>query len=173
MPLIQFNRTESFELQNEYAVIKVRVWQYSDSELPIDTLVQTFIRSHHFRTGGVGSFGVCQISDERTLGPFNLLNINAADFLKVDKAGVEKFLIDYFNDSNGGDERESFKEEMSKFPTLGEKFIANNSFILDRDWFDSTSNKLTDVIDIYVFFLIIIGVKPMENKIIVSEWFYD
>jgi hypothetical protein len=139
-----------------------------------DQIVDTFIRSKQF------SFDILRdcVKAESDKGylrqPSNVDKIKITDFRKTDKQGISKFLIDFLNEPDWGDDRNEFAKLLDRYFEIHNEFGDNEFYILSKDWFDKEDERVIEPESwVYTYYFLIISVDRKANLLTLTEWTYD
>ena len=105
---------------------------------------------------------------------FNFDNVKISDFNKYDKNETVKFLIDFLNESDWGEDRIEFSNLLDKYFEIHEQLISNEFYIISKDWFDKSDKRLIEPENwCYTYYFLIISIDRHSNLLTLSEWTYD
>ena len=139
-----------------------------------DQIVDTFLRTKHF---SYDSLRDC-IKKEPDKGylrrAFDIDKIKISDFKKTDKKGTTKFLFDFINEPDWGDDRNEFAKLIDKYFEIYNEFTDNEFYILSKDWFDKDDERLIEPESwCYTYYFLIISVDRDSRTLTLTEWTYD
>lgn len=140
-----------------------------------DQIVETFIRSTHFTFDSLRDVVKNDTENKGYLRQaFVIDEINIEDFKKFDKSETKKFLIDFLNEPDWGEDRNEFAKLLDKYLEIHNQLPDANFYVINKDWFDKDSKKVLEPENwIYTFYFIIIYIENNLQTLIVTEWTYD
>jgi hypothetical protein len=145
-----------------------------DRKIDNDQIVDKFIRSKQF---SFDSLRDC-VKDEPDKGylrqAFNIDRIKISDFRKTDKQGASKFLLDFLNEPDWGDDRNDFAKLIDRYFEIQKWSEKSDFYIISKDWFDKDTEKVIEPESwVYTYYFLIILVDRNMNLLTLSEWTYD
>jgi hypothetical protein len=139
-----------------------------------DQIVETFIRSKQFSFDSLRDCVKAEPDNGYLRQVFNVDKIKITDFEKTDKEGVTKFLVDFINEPDWGDDRNEFAKLLDRYYEIHNEFGDNEFYILSKDWFDKEDERVIEPESwIYTYYFLIISVDRKSNLLTLSEWTYD
>ncbi len=170
-----FETKRHIEIDERYQGINLTEFVFSfDKQIENDQIVDIFIRSKHFTYDCLRDC-IKVDPDGGYLGQaFNIENVKISDFKKSKKEGVIKFLIDFINEPNWGDDRNDFAKILDKFFEIFKTLNESVFYIISKDWFDKDDEKFIGPGSwVYTYYFLIISVDRNANLLTLSEWTYD
>jgi len=129
-----------------------------DDQISNDQIVDTFIRSKQFSFDSLRDCVKAEPDKGYLRQAFNIDKIKITDFKKTDKQGVSKFLFDFINESDWGDDRNGFAKLLYRYLEIHNDFGDNDFYILSKDWFDKEDERVIEPeswVYTYYFFIIL------------------
>ena len=173
--MITFETKRHIEINENYQGINLTEFSFNtDTSIDNDQIVNTFIRSSAFT---YDSLRDC-IKKEPDKGylrrTFNFDKVKISDFNKYDKKETLKFLIDFLNESDWGEDRIEFSNLLDKYFEIHEQLISNEFYIISKDWFDKSDKRLIELENwCYIYYFLIISIDRHSNLLTLTEWTYD
>jgi hypothetical protein len=142
---------------------------------PTDQIVDTFIRSTHFSFDSLSNIIKNDTEEKGYLRQaFVIDEINIGDFRKLDKAGTKKFLIDFLNEPDWGEDRNEFAKLLDNYLEIHDQLTDADFYVINKDWFDKDSKKVLEPENwVYTFYFLIIYIDKNLQTLILTEWTYD
>ena len=174
--MINFEIKGHREIDISYQGINLTEFSFkANKQISNKEILDTFLRTKHF---AFDSLRDCQKSDTEKgylRQAFNIDNIKITDFKKGDKEQVLKFLLDFINESDWGDDRSEFAKLLDKYFEIHNQFsIDNDFFIISKDWFGNNDDKLIEPESwTYIYYFLIISIDRNLNLLTFTEWTYD
>ena len=145
-----------------------------DKLISNDQIVDTFIRLTKFSFDSLRDCVKAEPGKGYLRQAFDVNKIKITDFKKTDKQGVSKFLIDFLNEPDWGDDRNEFAKLLDRYFEIHNEFGDNEFYILSKDWFEKEDEKLIDPESwVYLYYFLIISVDRKSNLLNLIEWTYD
>lgn len=145
-----------------------------DELISNDQIVDTFILSKKFSFDSLRDCIKAEPDKGYLRQAFDVDKIKITDFKKTDKQGVSKFLFDFFNEPDWGDDRNEFAKLLDRYFEIHNEFGDNEFYILSKDWFDKEDEKLIEPESwVYTYYFLIISVDRKSNLLTLTEWTYD
>jgi len=173
--MITFKTKRHIEIDESYQGINLTEFAIEvDEQIDTDKIVDTFIRSKQF------SFD--SLRDCIKFGPdkgylkraFNFDKVSITDFKKTDKNGASKFLEDFINETDWGDDRDDFAKLLDRYAEVHNRIPESESYIISKDWFDEDDEKLVEPESwCYNYYFLIIYVDRNSRTLTFTEWTYD
>ncbi len=105
---------------------------------------------------------------------FNIDRIKISDFKKLNKEETTKFLFDFLNEKDWGDDKNEFATLLNKYFEIHEQFDNNDFYVISKDWFDRDDEKVIEPESwCYIYYFLIISVDRNSNLLTSTEWQYD
>lgn len=146
----------------------------ADKEISNDQILETFIRSNSFVIDRLPE-GVKNEPDRFYLKrAFDFEKIKISDFRKYSKEGTAKFLVDFINDPDWGDDRNDFAKLLDNYFEIHAQIETNNFYIISKDWFNIVAEKSNEPESwAFMYYFLIISIDRNSNELILTEWNYD
>ena len=139
-----------------------------------DQIVDTFIHSIQFSLDSLRDCVKTEPDKGYLRQAFDVDKIKIADFKKTDKQGVSKFLINFLNEPDWGDDRNEFAKLLDRYFEIHNVFGNNEFYILSKDWFDKEDERVIEPESwVYTYYFLIISVDRKSNLLTLTEWTYD
>lgn len=170
-----FKTKRHIEINEGYQGINLTEFAIGVDELiSSDRIIDTFIRSKQF---SFDSLRDC-VKAEPDMGylrqAFDVDKIKITDFKKTDKQGISKFLIDFLNEPDWGDDRNEFAKLLDRYFEIHNEFAGNEFYFLSKDWFDKEDERVIEPESwVYTYYFLIISVDRKSNLMTLTEWIYD
>lgn len=123
-----------------------------------DQILDTFIRTKHFTFDSLRDCQKSETEKQYLKQAFKIDHIKITDFKKCYKEQVLKFLQDFINEPDCGEDINEFAKLHDKYFEIHKQFSTDNDFfIISKDWFDNNEDKLIESeswIYTYYFFII-------------------
>jgi hypothetical protein len=104
---------------------------------------------------------------------FDLDQVQVSDFKKTDKQGVVRFLIDFINDPEWGEDRDDFAKLLDRYFNEHHSLKGNECYILSKDWFEENDGRLIEPNWIFTYYIVILYLDRKSRTLLVTEWIYD
>ena len=106
---------------------------------------------------------------------FNFDKAKITDFKKYTKEEARKFLIDFLNESDWGDnDGGEFSDLRERYFEIHKKITSNDFYIISKDWFETNDERLIEPENwCYSYYFLIISVDRNSNLLTLTEWTYD
>jgi hypothetical protein len=145
-----------------------------DELISNDQIVDIFIRSKQFSFDSFCDFVISETDKSYLRKAFDVDKIKITDFKKTDKQGVSKFLFDFINETDWGDDRNEFAKLLDRYFEIHNEFEDNEFYILSKDWFDKEDKRVLEPESwFYIYYFLIISVDRKSNFLTLTEWTYD
>jgi len=170
-----FENEKYIEIDENYQEINLTEFAFvTDEQTENEQIVDTFIRTKKFF---YDSLRDC-IKNEPDKGflrrAFDIDKIKISDFKKTDKEGISKFLTDFLNEPDWGDDRDDFAKLLDRYFEIYKEFANNEFYILSKDWFDKDDERLIEPESwCYTYYFLIISVDRNSKTLTLTEWTYD
>lgn len=147
----------------------------SDNNDTSDIIVDKFIRSTHFSFDSLRDVIKNDTEEKGYLRQaFVIHEINISDFRKLDKIGTKRFLLDFLNEPDWGEDRNEFAKLLDKYLEIHEQLPDASFYVINKDWFDKDSKQVLEPENwFYTFYFLIIYLDKNLGTLIVTEWTYD
>jgi hypothetical protein len=169
------NTKRHIEINEGYQGINLTEFAIGVDELiSNDQIVDTFIRSKQFLFDSLRDCVKAEQDKGYLRQAFNIDKIKIIDFKKTDKQGVSKFLFDFVNEPDWGDDRNEFAKLRDRYFEIHNEFGDNEFYILSKDWFDKEDERVIEPESwVYTYYFLIISVDRKSNLLTLTEWTYD
>ncbi len=145
-----------------------------DELISNDQIVDSFIRSKQFSFDSLRDCVKAEPDKGYLRQAFDVGKIEITDFKKTDKEGVLKFLFDFINEPDWGDDRNEFAKLLDRYFEIHNEFGDNEFYILSKDWFDKEDERVVEPESwVYTYYFLIISVDRKSNLLTLTEWTYD
>lgn len=139
-----------------------------------DQIVDTFIRSKQFSFDSLRDCIKAEPDKEYLRQAFNVDRVKISDFKKTDQQGASKFLLDFLNEPDWGDDRNDFAKLLDSYFEIEKGLEESDFYIISKDWFDKDDEKVIEPESwVYTYYFLIISVDRNSNSLTLSEWTYD
>ncbi|WP_416439932.1 hypothetical protein [Phnomibacter sp. MR] len=173
--MITFNTKRHIEIIEGNQGINLTEFAIGVGELiSNDQIIELFIHSKQF---SFDSLRDC-VKVEPEMGylrqAFDINKIKIYDFKKTDKHGLSKFLLDYINEPDWGDDINEFTLLVSRYFEIHSQLGDNEFYILSKDWFNKEDERLIEPESwAYTYYFLIISLDRKSNLLTLAEWTYD
>lgn len=170
-----FKTNRLIEINEGYQGINLTEFAiWVEEQISNDQIIKTFICSKNY---SFDSLRDC-VKAEPVKGylrlAFDVDKIKITDFKKTDKQGVSKFLIDFLNEPDWGDDRNEFAKLLDRYFEIHNEFGDNEFYILSKDWFDKEDERVIEPESwVYTYYFLIISIDRKLNLLTFTEWTYD
>lgn len=170
-----FETKQHIEINESYQGISLTEFAFLvDKQIENDQIVDTFIRSSHF---AIDSLRDC-VKKEPDKGnlrrAFDVDKLKISDFKKYTKDETVKFLNDFLNEPDWGDDRKEFERLLDKYYEIHNHFGDNDFYIISKDWFGKNDERVIEPESwVYSYYFLIFSVDRNSNLITFTEWTYD
>jgi hypothetical protein len=173
MTTIKTNR--HIEINEGYQGINLTEFAIGVDELiSNDQIVDTFIRSKQFSFDSLRDCVKAEPDKGYLRQTFDVDKIVITDFKKTDKQGVSKFLFDFINEPDWGDDRNEFSKLLDRYFEIYNEYGDNEFYILSKDWFDKEDERVIKPESwVYNYYFLIISVDRKSNLLTLTEWTHD
>ncbi|MGE6220583.1 hypothetical protein ACQKCH_12205 [Nubsella zeaxanthinifaciens] len=131
MTTIKTNR--HIEINEGYQGINLTEFAIGADELiSNEQIVDTFIRSKQFSFDSLHDCVKAEPSKGYLRQAFDVDKTKITDFKKTDKQGISKFLFDFINEPNWGDDRSEFARLLDRYFEIHNEFGEYEFYILSR-----------------------------------------
>ncbi len=145
-----------------------------DEPIISDQIVETFIRSKQFLFDSLRNCVKAEPHKGYLRQAFDVNKIKITDFKKTDKQGVSKFLFDFINEPDWGEDRNEFAKLLDRYFEIHNEFGDNEFYILSKDWFEKEDERVIEPENwVYTYYFLIISVDRESNLLTLTEWTYD
>ena len=132
--MITFEFKRKLEIDENYQVINLSEFTIRRDELSSnDLIIDNFIRASQLSFESLRNCMKEEPEKFFLLHVFDFNKINITNFKKTDKQGVSKFLFDFLNEPDWGDDRNDFAKLLEKYIEIHTKFIENDFYIISKD----------------------------------------
>ncbi len=170
-----FQTTRHLEIDENHQGINLTEFVFkADGQADNDRIVDRFIRSKEFSLDSLRDCIKAEPDKGYLRNAFNIDRVHITDFKKTDKKGASKFLIDFLNEPDWGDDRDDFAKLLDRYFEIHNKFGEHDYYIISQNWFDKDNEKVVQHERwIYTYYFLIISVDRSSNLLTLSEWTYD
>lgn len=120
-----------------YQGINLTVFAIGIDELTSnDQIVETFIRSKQFSFDSLRDCVKAEPDKGYLRRAFNIDRVAISDFKKTDNQGASKFLSDFLNEPDWGDDRNDFAKLINRYFETCNTLLGIDFYIISKDWFD-------------------------------------
>ena len=163
------------EIDEGYQGINLTEFAIGVDELTSNNqIVDTFIRSEEFSFDSLRDCVKAEPDNGYLRQAFDVDKIKITDFKKTDKQEVSKFLIDFLNEPDWGDDKNEFAKLLDRYFEIHKEFGDNEFYILSKDWFDKEDERVIGPESwVYTYYFLIISVDRKSNLLTLTEWTYD
>ena len=145
-----------------------------DEQMDNEKIVDTFIKSKQFSFDSLRDRVKTEPEKGYLRQVFNVEKVKISDFKKADKQGVSKFLFDFINEPDWGDDRSDFAKLLDRYFEIHNTLAESDFYIISKDWFDKDNEKVIEPESwVYTYYFLIISVDRNSNILTLSEWTYD
>ena len=145
-----------------------------DEQISNDQIVDTFIRSKPYSYDSLRDCVKAKPDKGYLRQAFNIEKIRVKDFKKTDKQGVSKFLTDFLNEPDWGDDRNEFDKLLDRYLEIHNEFGDSEFYILSKDWFDKEDERVFQPENrVYAYYFLIISIDRKSKSLTLTEWTYD
>ena len=145
-----------------------------DEQISNDQIVDTFIRSKPYSYDSLRDCVKAKPDKGYLRQAFNIEKIRVKDFKKTDKQGVSKFLTDFLNEPDWGDDRNEFDKLLDRYLEIHNEFGDSEFYILSKDWFDKEDERVFQPENrVYTYYFLIISIDRKSKSLTLTEWTYD
>ncbi|MBF0694660.1 MAG: hypothetical protein IR153_06345 [Flavobacterium sp.] len=173
--MTSFKTRNHIEIDHNYQGINLTEFALVyDDQTGNDQIIETFIRTKNFSYDSLRD----SIKENPNKGylrrAFDIDKIKISDFKKTDRESTLKFLIDFLNEPDWGDDRNEFAKLLERYLEYYNKFEDNSFYILSKDWFDKKDERLIEPESwCYTYYFLIISIDRNSRILNFSEWTYD
>lgn len=173
--MINFETKRHIEIDENYQSINLTEFAIKvDIQVDNDQIVDAFIRSNQFSYDSLRDCVKVEPNKGYLKQAFSIDNVKISDFKKTTKQGVTKFLLDFLNDNDWGDDRKDFAKLLDRYSEIHNIFEESDFFIISKDWFNKHDEKVIEPENwVYTYYFLIILVDRNSNLLTLSEWKYD
>ena len=170
-----FQTNRHLEIDENHQGINLTEFVFkADEQADNDRIVDNFIRSIQFSHDSLRDCVKAEPDKVYLRKAFNIDRVHITDFKKTDKKGASKFLIDFLNEPDWGDDRQEFAKLLDRYFEIHNKFGEHDFYIISQNWFDKDNEKVVQPERwIYTYYFLIISVDKSSNLLTLSEWTYD
>jgi len=170
-----FETKRHIEIDESYQGINLTEFTIGvDEQIDNDHIVDTFIRSKQFSFDSLRDCIKAEPDKGYLKRAFDIDKVRIADFRKTDKDGASKFLLDFVNEPDWGDDRNEFTKLLDRYFEIQEQFGHSDFYVISKDWFDKDDEKLIEPESwCYTYYFLIISVDRSSNLLTLTEWTYD
>ncbi|HRG19369.1 MAG TPA: hypothetical protein PLP39_09785, partial [Flavobacterium lutivivi] len=173
--MITFETKRHIEIDESYQGINLTEFAFSiKNPLENDQIVDIFIRSKHFTYESLRDCIKKETDVKFLRRAFNIEKIKISDFKKINKEGTTKFLIDFLNEKDWGDDKNEFATLLNKYFEIHQQLGNNDFYVISKDWFERDDEKVIQPESwCYIYYFFIISVDRNSNLLTFTEWKYD
>lgn len=173
--MITIDTIRHIEINEGYQGINLTEFAIGVDELiSNDQIVDTFIRSKKISFDSLRDCDKAELDKGYLKQAFDVYKIKITDFKKTDKLGASKFLVDFLNEPDWGDDRNEFAKLLDRYFEIHNKFGDNEFYILSKDWFNKEDERVIEPESwVYTYYLLFISVDRKSNLLTLTEWTYD
>jgi hypothetical protein len=170
-----FDTKRHIEISEGYQVINLTEFAIGvDEQISNDQIINTFICSKNYSFDSLRDCVKAEPDKGYLRQAFDIDKIKITDFKKTDKQGVSKFLIDFLNEPDWGDDRNQFAKLLDRYFEIHNEFGDNEFYILSKDWFGKEDERVVEPESwIYNYYFLIISIDRKSNLLTLTEWTYD
>jgi hypothetical protein len=170
-----FETKRHIEIDENFQGINLTEFGFAvDKHIDNDQIVDTFIRTKYFSYDSLRDC-IKKVNDKEFLRrAFDIDKIKISDFKKTDREGISKFLTDYFNEPDWGDDREDFAKLLDRYFEIYNESANNEFYILSKDWFVKDDERIIEPESwCYTYYFLFIAVDRNSKTLTLAEWTYD
>ncbi len=171
-----FERKRHIEIDENYQGINLTEFSIiADGNTDNDQIIESFIRSASFTVDSLREVIKNNTENKPYLRQaFDTDRIHITDFKIKSKEETTKFLIDFINQPDWGDNRNEFAKLLDKYFEIHQQFGDNDFYIISKDWFDKGDEKVIEPESwVYAYYFLIISVDRSSYLLTLTEWSYD
>ncbi len=170
-----FKTNKHIEFSEGFQGINLTDFTFVVQELmSTEQIVDTFIRSKQFSYDSLPDCVKAEPHKNYLKRAFDVDKIKITDFKKADKQGVSKFLFDFINQPDWGDDRNEFAKLLNSYFEIHNEFGEIEFYILSKAWFDKDDERVIEPESwVYIYYFLIISVDRKSNLLTLTEWTYD
>jgi hypothetical protein len=170
-----FKKIQHIEIKEKYQGINLTEFSYKvDKNIDSVEIINKFIQTKSFVYDSLRDC-IKNKTDKGYLGcAFNFDKIKIEDFKKFDKAQTSKFLNDYLNEPDWGEDKNDFAKLLEKYLEKQKTLNDIEYFIISKSWFNNDDDRLIEPESwAYIYYFLIISIDKNSNSLILAEWTYD
>ncbi len=100
--------------------------------------------------------------------------IQVTDFRRQSKEETTKFLVNFMNQSDLGDEKNDFMKLCDKYFEIHNPLLGAVFYVISKDWFDKGDERVVEPESwIYTYYFLLISVDRREKSLTLTEWTFD
>ena len=174
--MITFEVKRHIEINENYQGFSLTEFSFELNEkVTNDSVVDAFIHSKHFTSESLRDVVKHNPESKPYLRQaFDVEQIKIDDFKKLDKVATTKFLVDFLNEPDWGEDRSEFAKLLDKYLEIQTPLSDEDYYVISIDWFDKGDKRVLEPEDwIYSYYFLIIHTDRKSNTLILTEWSYD
>ena len=170
-----FETKQHIEINENYQGINLTEFSFCiASDIDNEQIVNTFIKSSSFTYDSLRDCVKKEPNKGYLKRVFNFDKAKITDFKKYTKEEVIKFLIDFLNEPDWGEDRDEFSNLLDKYFAIHKKITSNDFYIISKNWFEANDEKLIEPENLcYIYYFLIISIDRNSNLLTLTEWTYD
>lgn len=146
----------------------------ADNQIDNDQIVDTFIRTKHFSYDCLRNCVKNEPNKGYLRQAFNIDKIAISDFKRLSKEETIKFLVDFLNETDWGDDRDEFATLFDSYLEIHNQFGNSDFYVISKEWFDKDDERVLEPESwCYTYYFLIIAVDRDQHLLTLTEWMYD
>ena len=173
--MLTFKTKKHIEVDEDFQGINLTEFTFVvDEKLDSDQIVDTFLRSDQYSFESLRNCVKSEPDKPYLKRAFNIDGLQLTHFKKTNKEGITKFLVDFTNKTDWGEDKGDFTKLVDKYSELINAYAESDYYLISKDWFSQDDEILNDPENwIYAYYFLIINVDRNSNLLAFSEWTYD
>jgi hypothetical protein len=173
--MIEFDKINHIEFNENFQGVNLTEFTIrTDNKTTTDEIVDSFIQSKSFTYESLSNCIKEEPEKNFLRRAFDFSIIKFSDFKKTDHVGTTKFLFDFINEPNWGDDRNKFAKLLDKYFEFHSLQENRNFYIISKDWFNKDDERVIEPEHwCYTYYFLIFSIDRKSNILSLSEWKYD
>ena len=170
-----FETKRHIEIHESYQGINLTEFAIGvDDQIDNDQIVDTFVHSKQFSFDSLRNCVKSEPDKGYLRRAFDFDKVKISDFRKTDKDGASRFLFDFLNEPDWGDDRSEFTKLLDRYFEIHKQSVDSDFYVISKDWFDIDDEKAIEPESwCYTYYFLIISVDRNSNLLTLTEWTYD
>lgn len=170
--MVTFTIKRHIEIDENYQGINLTEFSIkADDGMNNDQIADTFIQSTHYSVESLRDI----IKDNGENIPylrraFNIDKINIADLKKLSQEKITKYLLDYINEPDWGEDRNEFAKLLDKYFEIHNELEDNFFYLISKDWFNKGDERVIEPENsVYIYYFLIVYLDKNSKILILTE----
>lgn len=173
--MIIFNLKEHLEVNADFQGFCLSEFNFESNKATNGQILNEFLNSTSFNFDSLPNVVKENPEEKQYLKPlFKSKKISSSDFNRFEKSGITKFLIDFLNQPDWGEDRIGFSNLLDKYFEIHNNYDESDFYLINKEWFNAEDQKIRQPeFEIYSYYFLIVYINKIKGILAITEWTYD